>query len=44
MELIDFANVYQDKEGLIFYVHFFFFKEKRSIYVARQKWCGLSFI
>ena len=42
MELIIFASLYQTKEGLIFYVHFFI--EELSIYVARQKWCCLSFI
>ena len=34
MELIIFASLYQAKEGLIFYVHFFI--EELSIYVARQ--------
>ena len=38
MELIIFACLYQAKEGLIFYVHFF--TEELSIYVARQNGIG----
>ena len=34
MELIFFASLYQAKEGLIFYVHFFI--EELSIYVVQQ--------
>ena len=39
MELIIFASLYQDKEGLYFYAHFFI--EELSIYVARQR--GIAF-
>ena len=42
MEVILFASLYRAIEVLIFYVHFFI--EELSIYVARQRWCSLSFI
>ena len=41
MELIIFASLYQAKEVLYFYTHFFFFIEELSIYVPGRS--GVAF-